>query len=392
MSKEQSKEENSVRNKDWKKCLSGALSDLQIKIAMMVLSLFSIVYTLYNSFVVKSNEQDEGDIIRNCTCKESHRNFYIGWSAFCFIIWFIFHLLNFLYTTAPCQCAKKPIKDLIETFSSLKRRLLASLSTAHPCAHCKKKDDDVTDQGENQYTKERRDRGWQCIYQYQELILSQLREKYAIGYKMPNHRMDVTEAIQLLLSIELCREETEILENNDFRRSQPHSEQGDEPDGEQDSVTNTSFVVTKPTIYRRIIKNTTHLLNILLRLARFIVQLSVVPLLMVQIFDTYTFLCLIESEQCDRISQYRVHLVQTAVSFSFYASLMISLLTTIWLLKLVPWDHYSLSMPLLNLEPSPNFYTLAIQNDHQQQSPNIDINNNNSNNNESIILHTWICK
>ena len=80
------------------------------------------------------------------------------------------------------------------------------------------------------------------------------------------------------------------------------------------------------------------LLHVFLRIAQFIAQQSVVPLLIVQMYDTYTLLCLAERSYYGFKSQYKLHLDQTAMLFSFYCSLMVSLLVTIWF-NLVPWPH-----------------------------------------------------
>ena len=74
---------------EWKKYLSGALSDEQLYLAMFVLFIFYFVYTLYNAFLDNS-QKDEGDVIRNCTCKDSVKQ-PTRFSVFLFI-----HLQNCL--------------------------------------------------------------------------------------------------------------------------------------------------------------------------------------------------------------------------------------------------------------------------------------------------------
>ena len=58
MTEEQPNEGNGVSHKEWKKCLSGALSDGQIKAAIVLLFVFYFGYTLHNGFLVESKEQD----------------------------------------------------------------------------------------------------------------------------------------------------------------------------------------------------------------------------------------------------------------------------------------------------------------------------------------------
>ena len=68
--------------------------------------------------------------------------------------------------------------------------------------------------------------------------------------------------------------------------------------------------------------------HIILSFIRFIAQLAVVPLLMIQILDTYAYLCFTANSYCNMRAQYKLHLDQTAMTFAFYCSLMISLLST----------------------------------------------------------------
>ena len=68
--------------------------------------------------------------------------------------------------------------------------------------------------------------------------------------------------------------------------------------------------------------------HIILSFIRFIAQLAVVPLLMIQILDTYAYLCFTANSYRNMRAQYKLHLDQTAMIFAFYCSLMISLLST----------------------------------------------------------------
>ena len=49
---------------------------------------------------------------------------------------------------------------------------------------------------------------------------------------------------------------------------------------------------------------------------------------MIQILDTYAYLCFNADNYCSINSQYKLHLDQTAMTFAFYCSLMVSLLST----------------------------------------------------------------
>ena len=58
---------------------------------MTVLFIFYFIYTLYSAWL--DSNADEQEVIRNCTCKDSHKAFYTAWLIICFTLWLIFHSL-----------------------------------------------------------------------------------------------------------------------------------------------------------------------------------------------------------------------------------------------------------------------------------------------------------
>jgi len=73
-----------------------------------------------------------------------------------------------------------------------------------------------------------------------------------------------------------------------------------------------------------------------LLLIQFIAQLAVVPLLLIQVFDTYSFLCFTDDSYCTLREEYSLHLDKTVITFAFYCSLTISYLSSI-MLNWIPW-------------------------------------------------------
>ena len=292
---------------EWRKYLSGALSDEQLYLAMFVLFIFYFVYTLYNSFL-DNTQKDEGDVIRNCTCKDGHRNFYLFWSITCFTLWFVCHSFYTLAKTFP-----RVTKSLKQKFVNQVRNCVGKYVLI-----CKNDENDSNSDSDERKLKKMTD---QHIDQCEMFLWSRSYEMYAVGMKKRNEQLNLKEIEKLIarsLSLEIRRREclgTRV--NNDK--------------GGQDLSHN--FHIVKSIILA--------LFHSFIMVIRFIAQLSVVPLLIIQMFDTYTLLCLAERDYCNRISRYRLHLDQTALSFSFYCSLMISLLTTTWL-NLVPFPKLEL--------------------------------------------------
>lgn len=306
-SEDESSEDEPLRaGFEWKRYLSGALSDEQLYLAMFVLFVFYFVYTLYNAFL-DSNEKDEGDVFRNCTCRESHRNFYLSWSIMCFALWLVLHSCYTLAKAFPAVTRSLKGKILIQLYNLLGDHVRIFKNTEENDSGSK------VDSGEGQLKKLTDQHIGQC----EGFLWLQSYKLYAVGTKKRNEQLNLKEMEKLIatsLSPEICKKESKSVED---------SQEGTDNGEQRTSQKFHNFHIVKRTVLS--------LFHSFLVFARFVAQLSVVPLLIVQMFDTYTLLCLAERDYCNRISQYRLHLDQTALSFSFYCSLMISLLLTIWL-------------------------------------------------------------
>ena len=64
-------------------------------------------------------------------------------------------------------------------------------------------------------------------------------------------------------------------------------------------------------------------------LLKYIAQGTTVPLLMLQMFDTYALLCFSpDGTYCKTVSEYKVHLAQAAITISFYLCIALAQLTS----------------------------------------------------------------
>ena len=78
---------------------------------------------------------------------------------------------------------------------------------------------------------------------------------------------------------------------------------------------------------------------------KYIAQLATVPLILLQMFNTYSLLCFVPNEEyCTPTSEYRIHAVQTILTVSFYCSLALSLLTST-ILDWNPWPKKLKDLP-----------------------------------------------
>ena len=79
-----------------------------------------------------------------------------------------------------------------------------------------------------------------------------------------------------------------------------------------------------------------NLIHGFLLIFQYIAQLFAIPLLIIQMFDTYTLLCFGADNYCSDSDEYRLNLDQTAITFALYCCLGISRLAA----ALMQWDPW----------------------------------------------------
>ena len=284
--------------KDWKSKLSGAFDDKQLFGSLFVLGTFYVVYTLTNGFF-DTDKKDEDEFF-NCTCKTSHRVFYIGWFSICSVIWLGVHSILFyqLVITSKTEQGKNKKKRHEPEKKEEQVTLIAVLE--------------------------------QCT----EIVWYQYYKLFVIGY------YNAGEAINLAkIEKDLERKKKEEKEKRK-RKEEEEAAAGVEETQEGPKPLELTDFTDCSSLYNKIKKNpslvSNGLLKIFLTLTKYIAQLATVPLLTLQMFDTYALLCFGASDYCSTTSKYKFHAVQVAITFAFYCSLGLSLLTSTMLLW-NPW-------------------------------------------------------
>ena len=278
--------------KDWKSKLSGAFDDKQLFCSLIVLGVFYIVYTFVNG-IFDTDEKDEDKLV-NCTCKAVHRAFYIGWFSICGVIWLVLHSILFcqLVVTSKVEQGKEQKKN---NKPEKEEEQITIITVLEQCTEI-------------------------VWYQYYKL--------FVVGY------YNAGEAINLVkIEKDLEKKNKKIVEDEE-------EEEGDVEETEDPKPLELSDVTDCSSFCHKIKKNPSLLSNglikIFLTLTKYIAQLATVPLLTLQMFDTYALFCLGASDYCSNTSKYKLHVVQVIITFSFYCSLGLSLLTSTMLLW-NPW-------------------------------------------------------
>ena len=324
---EEKKEDSSKSDKntipDWKSALSGTLNDTQLTFALIILFVFFAVYIFVDGFFIDSNRKDV-DVVKdiqngNCNCKTSHKNFYIVWFTICSTVWvlgpfvlWILQLCNCCRSVLNCtnvmtwlhsvftgvfECVKslnlKGIKELANTFLEVLKLFKIDTSTGP--------------------LKKIEDLKW---LEYYNLHISGTRIKLIKFKKIQKRILKVIGPIDELNKPETTKKNPE--------------EKGETIDGEVDiEAMEGNYCCGYCSCFF-------YFVCIILEGMRIIAQRATVPLLMIQAFDTYAFLCFTGNQYCTVTAQYDIPLGQAAFTFAFSISIMASTLTV----AMLKWFKY----------------------------------------------------
>jgi len=310
----------------WKKTFSGALSEEQISVSLVIMTLFYLLYTLFNAY--EGEERDEEAIVRNCKCNPTHRNFYISWTAICCFLWGLCHLfltIGRIFPIIPSYTNRMARKAVSRVHFAAKTAYEASKELFFD------DDDDEDIDGNDELSEVQRKMKKRLHYnikQYNNYLWSQSYDLYSVGIKKKNdEEFDLRSVDKMIIK--------------SLTPPPPKKTSSEEPP--KTRGLRKALVEKKTGSYVGCGSRCTNhfLVFFLLNFAQFMAQFAVVPLLLVQMFDTYTLLCFAEEDYCSAENQNRLHLDQTAITFAFYCSLMISLLTTLCL-RWVSWPKLSI--------------------------------------------------
>ena len=302
---------------DWKNKLSPAFNEEEILYSLVVLGNFYVVYVIVKaSFDVHDNSADDEErFVESCFCSLNQRFFYRFWFGFCSALWFIIHSYSFFAQLSikrfhqfgdimkvflafcivcPCYC--------LSNVNHVYKDLCDCLKQCRSCTCCKKLNatkkltsDSTVDNGEIKLIRKNISLLW---FQYCKL--------FVIGY---TKYYDIIQPI------------TTIMKKSE-----------DRPKGTTKKGEICSDI--KIMCYKEYCPKYT--IRAILFAVKYLSQLVTVPLLLLQIFDTYSFLCFSPDLYCSHTTEYKQHVVQAAITLFFYCSLVISHLTST-LLIWNPW-------------------------------------------------------
>ena len=294
-----------------------------------------------------NNEKDEDIVTLNCTCMPNRRIFYISWSVICYTLWGI-HLLILIFFNKDCELKgcfcllPRCGRNNNETTQppNVQGRSITCCCSNDCCANNKSIP---------------KDQQTFCYQFYAALCQLCPRIKRCVVNDDEMHRYEYylwTQYYEFYIIV--ITNDIEIFNSRAVKRifgdhlSKNKTTSNDKPDGSDSSSNGESTKISAPDAVAFAMvyyigehyNYVTHcVFHVVLQVFKFSAQLATVPLLMIQMLDTYAFLCLTADNYCTRRAQYHLSLDQTAITFGFYCSLLFSYMTTV-MLHWIPWPEY----------------------------------------------------
>ena len=331
----------------WKKTLSVIMSGKQLSIGLLLLLLFYVFYALFNS-ITGENMQEE-DLV-NCTCSEKHRVYYQTlvitfcsiWTI-CFCLVTIWDLMRFYRVKPTNECFRwERIIDAfvgdkitegqlelklepLEVPSSPKKQIHAALPapTANPTAISSQplvasspSANPPANIGRPTVLKSAT---LKRLDHYENYLWLQFNRVYSVGATRGEHK-----------EMELPHIKSVVADEQKIRRMRKastatESDDEDEPDAgklleEEDLPLKSGNMACSSVVF--------FLYPVLLS-ARLAAQVTLIPLLILQVLDTHAWICVMKDMYCNNLlTEYQLGLDRTAIAFGFYCSVLISILAT----------------------------------------------------------------
>ena len=331
----------------WKEILSGTMGDKQLSIGLTLLFVFYIFYASFNS-ISGENKQDED--LTNCTCKETHRIYYqtliLSFSG----LWVI--CFGFL-----------TIRDLIQIKQRIKgfRRIDAGawvrragktpldhrsvLEDPSPSEHTPLLDvsSSFKSPGQIQGTKPQASVASFQVSQsndlksvtlkrldhYEKYLWLQFNQMYSVGAAQGKYEELTLPQIKHVVADEKRSMKNLSIQINGQLANDEEVDELFKHIDKEGCITRTADIACSSIAF---------FLYPFLLIVRFMAQVSLIPLLILQALDAYAWICVMKHFYCSNLrSEYQLGLDRTAISLGFYWSILVSILTS----TMLRWFPYS---------------------------------------------------
>lgn len=272
--------EDNEKPDNWKNELSTAFNEEEMFLSLIILAVFYVIYAIVKaSFDAHDNStSDEERFNNSCFCSVNQRCFYRIWFSLCCLIWLCFHSYNFLMQHI--ECCRNHIKPFV---ASCMKKCCCCI-----CNNLCRGNNEISSNVHNDF-KELASK----IESNYELLWFQYCKLYVVGYTG--------------------------YDDNIKKLKESHKEK---------------HLKDAWSCFKQSICSLRRIVHLILLMVKYLSQFATVPLLFLQIFDTYSFLCFSPDSYCSRTTENKLHLLQTTITLLFYCSLGVAHLAG----TLMLWD------------------------------------------------------
>ena len=309
---------------DWKSALSGALNDTQLTFAIIILFGFFGVYILFDG-IYDNNRKDVAAVkdIQNagCNCEPAHRNFYIAWFTICSTVWVVGPFVLWIFQCSNCCRTKLNCTNALILFQNIFTGIAERIKACN-----------------SEQLKEMANTilGVVKLFKIDKIAAGPLKKiehlKWLEYYNMHITGTDVKRIkfkkirkriLKVIGPVEKQNDNSDqVAKQNQEEKREMIDEEVDLEEIESNYCCGCCFLF--------------YAVCFVLECGRIIAQRATVPLLMIQAFDTYAFLCFTGNQFCTATAQYDIPLGQAAFTFAFSVSIMASTLTV----AMLKWFKY----------------------------------------------------
>ena len=318
---------------DWKNKLTGGIDSTQLFMSLFILGCFYTCYTIINYSL--GNTRDQYSITSSCFCRKRDQALYnVAFLIFCGI-WVFVHTYIFLQRQSESSQHRcfRDCCDICELFRKCICECPCLLSNS-PGYEDSRPESPPSDQNGSQdnslnsVTEEKKNREHLNFKHYERILWYRYYKLYVVGYAK-----NIEPQEKLELQPQQQQQQASAQESPDEKPpKQPETEPETEPETYELGCCGKCPCCTKISKCHLAIRK---FVRFILECLKYIAQGATVPILMLQVFDTYALLCFIPDLYCATASEYKIHLSQVAITISFYFCIALAQLTSV----LLEWDE-----------------------------------------------------
>jgi len=299
--------------KGWKSKLTLGLDNTQVLISLIILGSFYFAYNITNYSL--GNTRDQYSITGACFCRQKAQRFYRLWFYLFLVIWLIIYTYIFLeQTLKKIECLQNYGKfmEALRKFSFWKDRGKDLVAFCRYCC-CKNKNVGMLPTSEPNLDNENR-KNFRELEHYERILWYRYYKLYVVGYAK-----DIKpEPLKTYKKDGKPGQAFDSLEVSDINRRNYICCS----DCCKGCCQHCHYILRSP-------------VRFVLLLLKFIAQAATVPILMLQVFDTYALLCFLPNgEYCRTATEYKINVALAAITMSFLFCIVLAQLTS----ALLEWD------------------------------------------------------